>query len=154
MIKKEILKNQIKKDFDINHARSISSELISKLNPHVKKIDIVGSLSRNHDRVGDLDLVLIPKKSFSGIVQKIGLSGGGDKMIKSEYKGMPVNIWLTDKESYEPTKMHFSVGKHIIRLKGDAKKKGMKLTRYGLMKNDEYVARKAEDIKKILKKEG
>lgn len=137
---------------DLKTAKSLTSELYKQLRPYAYKMSTVGSISRGHEQVNDIDLVVWPKKTFSEVVQKIGLSGGGDKVIKSEYKGVPVNIFITNKESYEPTRLHFGIGKHIIRLKGEAKKRGLKLNRHGLFQDSKLISNKESFIRGELEK--
>jgi hypothetical protein len=147
-----MLQSDFKKEAaDLQTAKRLADDLITKhLRKHAYKIAVVGSISRNHDQVNDIDVVMWPKKSFKDYTDFIGQSG--KKVIKSDYEGMPINIFLADKHSYEPTKMHFSLGKHIIRMKGDAKKKGMKLTRHGLFQGDTRLTGNEGRIKSLIKK--
>jgi len=140
-----------KKAEELQSAKLKISEYIKKIRPHAYKVSVVGSIHRGHENVNDADIVVWPKKSFREKVQLIGQTSGGNKMLRTEYEGLPINIWLADKKSYEPMRYHFSRGKGIIHDKLKAKEKGMKLTRYGLQdKNRLYTDEKK--IKEILKK--
>lgn len=137
----------------LDEAQKLSKELLSKLKPHVNRADIVGSISRGHAEVRDIDIVVSPKPGFRDALHNIGLvPSGGDKMITMTYgPGVSVNMWTADKKSYEPTRMHFRLGKNIIRVKADAKKRGLKLTRHGLFKDSVLIANRESDINHILK---
>ena len=64
-------------------------------------------------------------------------------------KGVPVNLWITPKDSFGATVLHFPAGKGIIQIKRLAIEKGYKLNRYGLFKGDTKVA--GENYDEILK---
>jgi hypothetical protein len=136
---------------DLQSAKSKTLEYLKQLRPHAYKMSVVGSISRGHENVNDADIVVWPKKSFRENVQLIGQTSGGDKMLRTEYKKLPINIWLADKKSYEPTRYHFSRGKGIIHDKLLAKQKNMKLTRYGLQDRNQLHT-KEKKIKTILEK--
>lgn len=133
---------------DLKTAKTLADDLIKKhLRRHAYKISVVGSIARKHDQVNDIDVVMWPKKSFNEYSDFIGQSG--KKVMKFDYEGMPVNLFIADKKSYEPTRYHFSRGKGIIQDKIKARQKGYKLTRYGLSKNNEVIT-KEKKIKDIL----
>lgn len=136
---------------DYNDARQKAKELVFKLKPHSHKVDIVGSLHRKHKNVNDIDLVISPKQSFFSKLRTIGTpTGGGQKNINLNYEGIPVNIFLTNPRSHDATKMHFALGKQIIRLKADAKKRGLKLSQKGLFKDNQFLTGSEKDIRSIL----
>lgn len=145
------IKSKFKKEAEnIETARPKVIEYLKKMRPHAYKMSIVGSISRNHPNVNDADIVVYPKKTFVENAKKITDISGGNKMLRTEYKGLPLNIWLTNKSSFEPTKYHFSRGKGIIQDKIKARQKGYKLTRYGLSKDNTIVETKEKKIKDIL----
>lgn len=138
----------------IEDAKQILNDYLKKIKPYVHKATIVGSIAREHKKVNDADLVIIPKKNFFEQVQYIGHTPKKKKFINFIYKSLPINIWIADKKSFEPTVLHFTLGKHILRLKEEAKKRGLKLNRYGLFKDDKLITNKKDQILKILKKGG
>ena len=148
MTKKEILIKLA--NFKLEHAEKESSNLIKELNPYAKRISVVGSIYRRHPKVKDIDLVIIPRTSFFDKIKKYNPSGG-IKVINLKYKNIPVNIFLTDKKSYEATKLHFALGKAIIKMKSEAKNQGKSLTRYGLQDGNK-IHTKEKKIKAILQK--
>lgn len=99
-----------------------ADRLINELRPFSKQIALAGSLLRDHDEIGDIDIVLVP----SAPLPKISSS-------------MAINLFITEEEFFEPCFLHYAIGKAIIRLKSVAKSKGWKLDQEGLHKPDQNV---------------
>ena len=129
-------------------AETLIKHLKKELKPHASKISVVGSVSRKHDTVKDIDLIVTPKKSFSSVISKYDPKG--NKFIKFKFRGQPINIWLADKESHDLKAMHFSEGKAIIHKKLDAKKRGLKLTTDGLFYKGNLVTKNPKNIQSLM----
>ena len=147
------LNGLLNEELALHKARTIYKEIKILLKPVVEKIELVGSASRLHEVVNDLDIVAIPKKDVKKYLESKGIeaSFGAEKAVNFIYKNIPVNIWLVPKESFGAAVLHFSSGKAIIQIKRLAIQKGLKLNRYGLFKGNTKIAGKNYDeILKIL----
>jgi DNA polymerase/3'-5' exonuclease PolX len=61
--------------------------------------------------------------------------------------GVHIDVFLTTKESWEASLVHWVIGKSVIPLKSHARKMGMHLNRYGLFDHAERpIARTIEEI--------
>lgn len=128
-------------------ALKIAKSVIKDISPYVLWATPVGSLirwpddpTRQHKFVHDIDILVVPRPGLEDL-----------KLKKPEWKN--VNFFLATKETVEPTLIHWGLGKAIIHLKREAKKRGFKLTRYGLMLDDGTVVRDARKIFKLLGRE-
>ena len=142
-------------EFVYADATEKAEKVLQILKPCVSKIAIAGSLARKHEDVGDVDLVAVARgdediKTVLKKNSKISKITGGEQAINFEFGGIGFNLWLTPERSFESTWLHFSWGKAIIRAKIEAKKKGYKLTRYGLFKNEKFITGKMKDIFKLI----
>lgn len=147
LLTEELLDEAIK----LKKARKVINSLKKLLGPVVYDIEAVGSVARLHPEVGDVDMVAVPHGDIQQWLKdhKIKITSGQEKAIFFKYKGVPINLWLTPKESFGATVLHFSAGKGIIQLKQKAISKGMTLNRYGLFKDGKMIAGK--DYKDILR---
>jgi len=141
----------LQEEMSFQRAKKVASSIKRLLAPAVKKIEIVGSLSRYHPLVKDIDIVVVEKTPIREFLKKkhVKITSGKEKAVNFEYKGVPVNIWITPEDSFGATVLHFSSGKGIIQIKNQAKRAGMTLNRYGLYKNGKKIAGK--DYNKILR---
>jgi DNA polymerase/3'-5' exonuclease PolX len=89
----------------------------------VEKIAVAGSLVRDHDTVGDIDLVIVPSGSPLPNLSSV----------------TAINLFITEEAYFEPCYLHYAIGKAIIHLKKKAKEKGFKLDQEGLHKADQNV---------------
>ena len=69
------------KRFPLAEAKAIAMELLKELEPHCERIEIAGSVRRNKVDVGDLDLVMIPRKYETGMFAT-GIANVLDKFQK------------------------------------------------------------------------
>lgn len=121
--------------------------VIDKFVPELKKIldkygawEIVGSYRRNSPTSKDIDILITADQSkFTSVKTDIqalpdfipGISGG--EIVRGIYKGIPLDILRVNKDDY-PTYLLYYTGSqnYNIMMRGVAKKKGMKLSQYGL----------------------
>lgn len=99
-----------------------AERLVNILRPFVKKIAVAGSLVRDHDTVGDIDLVVVPSASLPSLSATTA-----------------INLFITEEAFFEPCFLHYAIGKAIIHLKKKAKEKGWKLDQEGLHKADQNI---------------
>lgn len=125
----------------LKKAKEIANELKEFLKPVVSKIEIVGSIARRHESVSDIDIVAISKGDVLTFLKEnnISILSGKKEAIFFDYKKLPINLWLTSKESFPFTVLHFGAGKGIIDIKRKAIEKGYTLNRYGLFKEGKRV---------------
>lgn len=132
----------------LQEAKNIASEIMDKLEPHFTKALVTGSIRRGIDEIGDIDIAVIPKDTLRDNVDDImEVTNDGKKQIFGTFKGRPINLFLTDDQSWGAQIMA-STGpaQYNIRKRFLVKRKGLKLNQYGLFnaKSGEYLAGKTE----------
>ena len=119
----------------------------------VEEVTPAGSLRRGRDTVGDLDLLVTGYDhagiadhfaKFPGVAQL--LAKGEDKVSVKLQNDLQVDVRLLDRESYGAALQYFTGSKeHNVALRERAKKRGWKLSEYGLFKGEEALARRTEE---------
>jgi len=119
----------------------------------VDEVTPAGSLRRGRETVGDLDLLVIGRDSartadhmvkFPEIAQV--LVKGEDKVSVKLASGMQVDVRLLGRESYGAALMYFTGSKeHNVALRERAKKRGWKLSEYGLFEGETILASRTEE---------
>ena len=119
----------------------------------VEEVTPAGSLRRGRETVGDVDLLVTGYDhagiadhfvKFSGLAQL--LAKGEDKVSVKLQNDLQVDIRLLDRESYGAALQYFTGSKeHNVALRERAKKRGWKLSEYGLFKGEEALARRTEE---------
>ena len=132
----------------LKKAKEIASDIMDKLEPHFTKAVVAGSIRRGMEEIGDIDIALIPKDTLKdNIADIMKLSTKiGKKQIFGTYKGRPINLFLTDKQSWGAQLMA-STGpaRYNIRKRFLVKRQGMKLSPNGLFNGKgEYLVGKTE----------
>ena len=108
----------------------------------VKKVDIVGSVRRRKETIGDADILAISENSktimdfFVNMPEVIRVYAHGETKSAIKLKnGMDVDLRVVPKESYGAALQYFTGSKdHNIIVREIAIKKGYKLNEYGLFK--------------------
>lgn len=137
-MKKKTAKNNFEKTGLIN-AQIVAHQLIHEIKDLCDSIEISGSIRRNAEEVGDIDIVVIPKDIDNFLIEIKGIIDydyGGTKKVFGIYKERPINIFLTDIDSfgaclYQTTGPVF----YNIRKRTKVKAMGYKLNEYGLFCN-------------------
>ncbi len=119
----------------------------------VKKADIVGSLRRMKETIGDLDFLVISDKSAEVMEFVVSLPGvvkvwgkGGTKASVRMEQGFDVDVRVIPQESYGAALQYFTGSKeHNIATRKIAIAKGLKLNEYGLFKGDKKMAGETEE---------
>jgi DNA polymerase (family 10) len=125
----------------------------------VERVDVVGSIRRRKETIGDADFLVISKKpekvmdfftSLPGIVKIWGK--GSTKASVRMREGFDMDIRVLPKRSYGAALQYFIGSKeHNIALRKIAIDKGLKLSEYGLFKGSKMIAgEKEEEIYKKL----
>ena len=132
----------------LQKAQSIASDLMSELKPHFAKALVTGSIRRGKEEIGDVDIALIPKDTLRDHVGDIiDVTNDGKKQIFGTFQGRPVNLFLTDTQSWGAQIMAATgPARYNIRKRFLVKRKGLKLNQYGLFnaESGEYLAGKTE----------
>lgn len=131
----------------------------------VSRLDIVGSIRRRKETIGDVDILIESKNSapvmdfftsMDGVLQV--LAKGDTKSAVLLKSGIQVDLRVVDKKSYGAALSYFTGSKdHNVALRKVAIEYGMKLNEYGLYKisddgEEKYVAGETEgDIYSALK---
>jgi DNA polymerase (family 10) len=119
----------------------------------VEEVTPAGSLRRGRETVGDLDL-LVTGRDHAGIADHFArfpdvaqlLAKGEDKVSVKLHNDMQVDVRLLDRESYGAALQYFTGSKeHNVALRERAKKRGWKLSEYGLFQGEKALARRTEE---------
>lgn len=143
--------------FRLDTAFETAEELAAYLKEFkaVEEVTPAGSLRRGHETVGDLDLLVTGRDhagiaahfaAFPGIAQV--LAQGEDKVSVKLKNDLQVDVRLLERESYGAALQYFTGSKeHNVALRDRAKRRGFKLSEYGLFQGEKNVAsRKEEEI--------
>ena len=135
----------------------IANNIINYLkeNCPMDKIDIVGSIRRMKETIGDIDLLACtknPKKLmnvFIKIPQTLKILAKGDTKTSIILKGnIQIDLRIINKNSYGAALISLTGSKeHTIKLRKLAENKGYKFSEYGLTnkKNNKIIASKTEE---------
>ena len=119
----------------------IANELCNRIDEFCEKYDIAGSIRQGKEMVGDVDIVIIPKPPVEEFIEKIKetieFEYGGEKKLFGMFMGRPVNIFITNEDSYGAC-LYQSTGPAMynVQRRRMAKAKGFKLNEYGLFNRD------------------
>tara|TARA_Y100000034_G_C6837703_1_gene378689 strand:+ start:532 stop:1041 length:510 start_codon:yes stop_codon:yes gene_type:complete len=120
-----------------SQALELGERFVEALSPLCSKLTIAGSLRQGKEMIGDIDIVVIPKDEPQVFLEKvkevIEYEYGATKKIFGMFEDRPINIFVTNEESYGAS-LYTCTGpaRYNMRMRGLAKKKGMKLNEYGL----------------------
>ena len=143
--------------FRLDTAFETAEELTAYLKEFkvVEEVTPAGSLRRGRETVGDLDL-LVTGHDHTGIAAHFAalpgiaqiLAQGEDKMSVKLKNDLQVDVRLLERESYGAALQYFTGSKeHNVALRDRAKRRGFKLSEYGLFHGEKNIAsRKEEEI--------
>jgi DNA polymerase (family 10) len=119
----------------------------------VEEVTPAGSLRRGRETVGDLDLLVTGQDGagiadhfakYPGIAQL--LAKGEDKVSVKLQNDLQVDVRMLEREAYGAALMYFTGSKeHNVALRERAKKRGWKLSEYGLFQGETALARGTEE---------
>lgn len=130
-----------------------------RLNPQIVDIQAAGSLRRMKETIGDIDILASCAngtdivKSFVNMrgVTQILAAGDTKGSVRVE-EGVQVDLRVVREDEFGAALQYFTGSKeHNIHLREIAKKKGLKISEYGIFKGDKKIGgQKEEDIYKTL----
>jgi DNA polymerase (family 10) len=132
-------------------ARSVADATIATLRPHTTRISTAGSLRRQQDTIGDVDILvctdtpgrLINLFCSSGII----LAKGKSKISKA-LGGVQIDLRIVDEDEWGAALLYFTGSKNFnIRMRRDALTKGWTLNEYALTEaaSGKHIAGKTEE---------
>ena len=133
-------------------ALEVAQELQNAIQDYCEVFTVAGSIRQGKEMVGDVDIVIIPKSPVDEFIQRIKetieFEYGGQKKLFGLFMGRPINIFLTNKDSYGAC-LYQSTGPAMynVHKRRLAKSKGFKLNEYGLFNREtgEQVAGSTEE---------
>jgi len=119
----------------------------------IERVDVVGSIRRRKETIGDVDFLVISKKPkkvmefFTSLPEIVKIWGKGTtKASVRMKKGFDIDIRVLPKKSYGAALQYFTGSKeHNIALRKIAIEKGLKLSEYGLFKGSKMIAGENEE---------
>jgi len=139
---------------ELERAQRIANEVIKRLSPYCKKIEVAGSIRRRKPQVNDIDLVLIPNDLWNlhPELMKLGqLKMSGKKIMRVMIGSTQVDIYVANEETWA-TLLLIRTGsaENNIRLCSLAKRKGWHLAASGDGLFDETGKRIAGDTEESI----
>ncbi|MFW6158871.1 MAG: DNA polymerase/3'-5' exonuclease PolX [Planctomycetota bacterium] len=118
----------------------------------VSRITAAGSLRRRRETIGDVDLLACGDDAAAIIEAFTGGPYAADVLLAGDTKasvvteqGPQVDLRVVDADQFGSALQYFTGSKdHNIKLRGIAKKRGLKISEYGLFKGESVVASKTE----------
>ena len=148
----------------LGQALPLAHEIIARLNQvkGVRRIHYAGSLRRMKDTVGDIDILAIsaaPKKVMDAFVSlpmvQLILAKGETKSSVMTRQGIQVDVRVVAPEAFGAALAYFTGSKaHNIRLREMARKKGLKISEYGVFQErtgKRIAGKEEEEIYEVLK---
>lgn len=121
--------------------------------PHVERLELVGSLRRMQETIGDLDMLAISDDAQDTLrrfvslpqVESVYAHGEHNALVRLKM-GMDADLWVQPKESYGAALIAWTGSKaHNVHLRTIAKKKGAMLDEHGLFKGTKMIAGATEE---------
>jgi len=120
---------------ELERAQKIANEVLWRLAPYCKKIEVAGSIRRRKPVVNDIDIVLIPSDLWylNQAIISLGLATlAGDKLKRVTYNGTQVDVYYATEQTWATLLLIRTGSKESnIRLASLAKKKGWHLAASG-----------------------
>jgi len=135
----------------LEYAESIAGEL--KKLKEVEKLEFAGSLRRKKELVRDVDMLVTSKKPekimdvFTSLedVKQVLAKGATKSSVMLEC-GLQVDVRVLEPESFGAALCYFTGSKeHNVAVRDLAKRKGMKVSEYGVFKGKKCLASKTEE---------
>jgi DNA polymerase/3'-5' exonuclease PolX len=137
-------------------AQELASELCTKLVAlGAKKVEITGSILREEEEIGDIDLIIDGNISELAHQLCCELKSDGDKRVTLIYRGQQVNFFRGNSENWGAMQMYLTGPKYYtIAYRVRAKKMGYLLNQDGLFDQEGQCVASAteEDIYRALGK--
>jgi DNA polymerase/3'-5' exonuclease PolX len=156
----------LKKDLDLEFAREIAHDFISKTKDLYRRVEIAGSIRRKSLVVHDIDIAVLPadedfdkwKEKTTARVIEIGgtVKNVGETMTDFLYRGAQVNLFICPGEDSWGVTLMWATGPkgHTIGLTLKARRKNLLYNSQGVWTREEprklVPARTEEDVARIL----
>lgn len=146
----DLLKNSAGR-IHLDEAMEIATGFVDRLRklPEVLQLEYAGSLRRNKETIGDVDLICCAKSpadaeaifkvftQFPEVTKVLGL--GTTKASILTARGFQLDLRIVPQENFGAALLYFTGSKeHNVRLRGRAIDMGMTLNEWGLYKQSEY----------------
>lgn len=135
-----------KTKISLKKAETIADQLVSDLKKlKLTGIVIAGSIRRQQETIGDIDLMVRGTLEKIKTLKKIDFVRGGEANCTFNFKGIQVNVYKYE-TAYKGAMLMFLTGPkwRNIAYRKIAQKQGLKLSQYGLFKGDKFIAGKTE----------
>lgn len=120
---------------ELERAQKIADEVVKRLSPYCRRIEIAGSIRRRKATVNDIDLVLIPSDLWNLQHEIMGLGQvkmSGTKIMRVTVNSAQVDIYVASEETWATLLLIRTGSKeNNIRLATLAKRKGWHLAASG-----------------------
>lgn len=115
----------------LKQAKALAQEIVEQLAPYCERIEVVGSVRRRKPYCKDIDIVAIVERQGKFAVELWAMGKvkyGGHKVIRLEYKGCQVDLYLADATTWA-TLLLIRTGsaQHNVKLASLAKRRGWHL---------------------------
>ncbi len=142
----------------LKDAEKLAEQIMEQIQPFCDRLVVAGSIRRKKREVRDVDIVLIPKPLlWNRIVATLQRNMDakvlkhGEKAVQLTIYGINVDLYSATPETWEPLLLiRTGSAQHNIKLSMIARKKGMKLSHNGLIKDGKIVASTEKEIFDLL----
>ena len=122
----------------LEQAIEIANEVVARLKPYCRRIEVVGSIRRRKASIGDIDIVLIPSDAWNLEGEVLALARpfkpkvSGEKLKRFDYNGAQVDLYYASAETWATLLLIRTGSKESnIRLCSKAKRAGWHLAASG-----------------------
>jgi DNA polymerase (family X) len=147
----------------LNSAMRTATEVVAALGPHAERVTYAGSLRRMRETIGDVDILATASgetqaaKIMNVFKSAEGAGGGGggqaEVIVSGPTKtsirtaaGLQVDLRVVTPESWGAALQYFTGSQaHNVAVRAIAVRKGLKLSEYGLFRDDERIASATEE---------
>ena len=111
-----------------------------------ERVEVAGSIRRGRETIGDVDLLVSSSEPEEVIEHFVGLPEVDEVIARGETKtsvrlvdGLQVDLRMVDSQVFGSALHYFTGSKeHHIALRTRAKREGLKISEYGVFRNDEH----------------
>jgi len=139
-------------------AMNTARELVAALEPHAERVTYAGSLRRMRETIGDVDILATAADEetadqIMAVFKSQAIAAGGEIVVSGPTKtsirtsrNLQVDLRVVKPECWGAALQYFTGSQaHNVATRQIAVRKGLKLSEYGLFKDDELIASATED---------
>jgi DNA polymerase/3'-5' exonuclease PolX len=133
----------------LSEVQPIIDAVLNIIKPLVSRIEVAGSIRRGRKDIKDADIVCIGEAA--PVANALGAAGlnfvvSGPSILRGHSQGFLMDIRFTDELHYGALLLMYTGPKEFnIRMRSEAKSRGMSLNEYGLSKDGVLIASRAEE---------